>query len=76
MKIITLWLRVQKINYVNDLFEGQIHSNVTGRFSIKKAMVEIDLNKNGVLVVIKDNKSQFAFKEKEEKRTLSLESTV
>ena len=33
-----------------------------------KAMVEIDLNKNGVLVVIKDNKSQFSFKEKEEKR--------
>ena len=67
---------MQKINYVNDLFEGQIHSNVTNRFSIKKAMVEIDLNKNGVLVVIKDNKSQFAFKEKEEKKALSLESTV
>ena len=61
-------VRVQKINYVNDLFEGQLHSNVTSRLSIKKAMVEIDLNKNGVLVVIKDNKSQFSFKEKEEKK--------
>ncbi len=52
-------VRVQKINFVSDLFKGRLTKNKDSSNSIEKAMIEINNNKKGVLVIIKDNKSQF-----------------
>ena len=61
-------VRVQKINYISDLFNGQLPNNSVKAFSIKKAMDEISINKKGVLVVINNNKPQFTVKEKEQNK--------
>ena len=61
-------VRVQKINYINDLFNGKLSNSLESGFSIKKAMNEININKKGVMVVIKENKPQFSFIEKEQKK--------
>ncbi len=52
-------VRVQKINFASDLFKGRLTKNKDSSNSIEKAMIEINNNKKGVLVIIKDNKSQF-----------------
>ena len=52
-------VRVQKINFASDLFKGRLTKNKDKSNSIEKAMIEINNNKKGVLVIIKDNKSQF-----------------
>ena len=52
-------VRVQKINYVNDLFKGQLQNKKGNINTIERAMIEINKNKKGVLVIIKDNKSEF-----------------
>ena len=52
-------VRVQKINYVSDIFKGQLLNKKGNYSSIERAMIEIDKNKKGVLVIIKDNKSEF-----------------
>ena len=52
-------VRVQKINYVNDLFKGQLLSKKGNTNTIERAMIEINKNKKGVLVIIKDNKFEF-----------------
>ena len=62
-------VRVQKINYVSDLFDGKLINKSVSSCSIKKAMVEINSNKKGVLVIIKDNKSQFSSQIHEEKKS-------
>ena len=61
-------VRVQKVNYVNDLFDGQLVGKKVNSCSIKKAMIEINNNKKGVLVIIKDYKSQFSSKLQDEKK--------
>ena len=48
-------VRVQKINYLNDLFNGQLINKSVSSCSINKAMIEINNNKKGVLVIIKYN---------------------
>ena len=62
-------VRVQKINYVNDLFNGQLINKSVSSCSINKAMIEINNNKKGVLVIIKDNKLEFSSQIKEEKKS-------
>ena len=52
-------VRVQKINYVSDIFKGRLLNKKGNYSSIESAMIEIDKNKKGVLVIIKDNKSEF-----------------
>ncbi|MDC3024580.1 3,4-dihydroxy-2-butanone-4-phosphate synthase [Alphaproteobacteria bacterium] len=52
-------VRVQKINFVNDLFKGQLLQKQNNTNTIERAMIEINKTKKGVLVIIKDNKSEF-----------------
>ncbi len=62
-------VRVQKINYVNDLFKGQLINKKGNSSNIEKAMIEINKNKKGVLVIIKDNKSEFVLTSSDVKST-------
>ena len=62
-------VRVQKINYVNDLFKGQLINKKGNSSNIEKAMIEINKNKKGVLVIIKDNKSEFVLASSDVKST-------
>jgi 3,4-dihydroxy 2-butanone 4-phosphate synthase/GTP cyclohydrolase II len=52
-------VRVQKINYVNDIFKGQLLNKKGNYSSVERAMIEINKKEKGVLVIIKDNKSEF-----------------
>ena len=45
-------VRVQKINFASDLFKGRLTKNKDSSNSIEKAMIEINNNKKGVLVII------------------------
>ena len=50
-------VRVQKLNLINDIFKGHLHEQEKlNNFSIERVMVEMEKNKNGVLVIINDNK--------------------
>ena len=53
-------VRVQKLNYIVDLFKGNLSSkNAINDIPIEKIMIEMEKNGRGVLVIIKDNKSLF-----------------
>ncbi len=54
-------VRVQKLNYISDLFKGKLESiNKNQEFAIDKVMKEMDKNENGVIVIIRDNKELFS----------------
>jgi len=58
-------VRVQKLNYIVDLFGGNLSSdNSSFDTSIEKIMIEMEKNKQGVLVIIKDNKNLFNLDDK------------
>ena len=54
-------VRVQKLNYINDLFQGVLSKNNQNEkeVSIHKIMLEMQEIRKGVIVLIKDNKSIF-----------------
>ena len=54
-------VRVQKINYIRDLFQGALSkSNQNEKdVSINRIMLEMQNSKKGVIVIIKDNKGVF-----------------
>ena len=55
-------VRVQKLNYISDLFNGRLENkNNIIESSIEKVMLQIQENKNGVLVIINDNKELFSW---------------
>ena len=56
-------VRVQKLNYISDLFKGSLSKNKLfheNEVSIDRIMLEMKNNKKGVLVIIKDNKEIFS----------------
>ncbi len=54
-------VRVQKLNYISDLFGGKLENiDKNQEFSIDKVMKEMDKNKNGVIVIIRDSKELFS----------------
>ena len=62
-------VRVQKLNYISDLFQGYLSKNnhIEKDISINKIMLEMKDVKKGVIVIIKDNKGIFEWnKEKKE----------
>ena len=56
-------VRVQKLNYVSDLFQGVLSQNNQNEkeVPINKIMQEMKSIKKGVIVIIKDNKKMFEF---------------
>ena len=53
-------VRVQKLNYISDLFGGNLLSERKSLdTTIEKIMLELEKNGRGVLVIIKDNNSLF-----------------
>ena len=59
---------MQKLNYIADLFKGSLKSKDSlSDTSIEKIMLEIDQNKNGVIVIIKDNKNLFSWEKAKSK---------
>ena len=50
-------VRVQKLNLINDIFKGHLYGQEKfNNISIERVMGEMEKNKNGVLVIINDNK--------------------
>ncbi len=69
----TTLVRVQKINYVSDLFKGNLATKRGNTSSIERAMIEIDKNKSGVLVIINDNNlAEFSSKTEDQIATSEL----
>jgi 3,4-dihydroxy 2-butanone 4-phosphate synthase/GTP cyclohydrolase II len=65
-------VRVQKLNYISDLFKGNLKSKESiNETSIEKIMLEMEKNMNGVLVIIKDNKNLFSWEKVENKNDYS-----
>ncbi len=53
-------VRVQKLNYISDLFKGSLSSKSGfNDIPIEKIMIEMEKENQGVLVIIKDNKILF-----------------
>ena len=54
-------VRVQKLNYIRDLFQGALSKNNQNEkdVSINRIMLEMQNSKKGVIVIIKDNKGIF-----------------
>ena len=54
-------VRVQKLNYIKDLFQGALSKNNENEkdVSINRIMLEMQNIKKGVIVIIKDNKGIF-----------------
>ena len=49
-------VRVQKLNLIQDVFKGRLtEQKKYNDFNIEKVMLEMEKNKNGVLVIINDN---------------------
>ena len=57
-------VRVQKLNYISDLFQGALSKkNIKDKeVSINRIMLEMQENKKGVIVIIRDNKEIFDWK--------------
>ena len=54
-------VRVQKLNYISDLFQGALSKNNQNEkdISINRIMLEMQNIKKGVIVIIKDNRGTF-----------------
>ena len=54
-------VRVQKLNYISDLFQGTLSKNNQNEkdVSINRIMLEMQNIKKGVIVIIKDNEGIF-----------------
>ena len=66
-------MRVQKLNYISDLFQGSLSMFKTynKEVAINRIMKEINKNKNGVIVIIKDNKELFNWENEDTKKNYS-----
>lgn len=66
-------VRVQKLNYISDLFQGSLskYKTFNKEIAINTIMMEINKNKNGVIVIIKDNKELFNWENEDKKKHYS-----
>ena len=61
-------VRVQKLDYISELFKGNLKKNNSTKTGfIESAMKEINSHKRGVIVIIKDNNTNFSKKNNSQK---------